>query len=124
MTQTARVLIVDDEPTIRDLLQDILLAAGFAVGCAHNGVAALELLAAWRPDVILLDLMMPVMDGFAFARACRSVATDPRPGIIVMSAAMDTQAAAETLGALGWIQKPFDVDEILELVALSVPTTR
>ena len=118
------MLIVDDEPIIRDLLQDILLEAGFDVGCAHNGLAALEILTTWRPDVILLDLMMPVMDGFAFARACRSLDTDSPPSFIVMSAAMDPQSAAETLGAAGWVQKPFDVHEILDLVAPYVPTNR
>ena len=117
MTQLARALIVDDEPTIRNLLHDILLEAGFDVGCAHNGLAALELLATWRPDVILLDLMMPIMDGFAFARAYRAVDNDSPPSFIVMSAALDTQAAAVTVGASGWIQKPFDVEEVLELVA-------
>ena len=115
------MLIVDDEPTIRDLLQEILLEAGFDVACAHNGVAALEMLDAWWPDVILLDLMMPVMDGFAFARAYRAVDPDSLPSFIVMSAAMDAQAAADTLGASGWIQKPFDIEDILELVAPYVP---
>ena len=68
LAQAGRVLVVD-EPTIRDLVQDVLSQAGFEVGCATNGVTALEPLADWPPDVILLDLMMPVMDGFAFARA-------------------------------------------------------
>lgn len=72
------MLIVDDEPTIRGLLQDVLQDAGFDVGGASNGLATLEVLADWPPDVILLDLMMPVMDGFAFARACRSA--DPGRG--------------------------------------------
>ena len=115
------MLIVDDEPTIRDVLQEILLEAGFDVACAHNGVAALEVLDAWWPDVILLDLMMPVMDGFAFARAYRAIGPDSLPSFILMSAAMDAQAAADTLGASGWIQKPFDIEDILELVAPYVP---
>jgi CheY-like chemotaxis protein len=121
LTQAARGLIVDDEPTIRDLLEDLLVEAGFDVGCASHGLTALEMLADWPPDVILLDLMMPIMDGFAFARACRSAYQGSRPGIIVMSAAMDTEAAAKTLGASGWIQKPFDIEAILELLAQQVP---
>jgi CheY-like chemotaxis protein len=115
-------LIVDDEPTIRDLLQELLLQAGFDVACARNGLVALEVLANWSPNVILLDLMMPVMDGFAFARACRSAHDGSGPGVIVMSAALDTEAAAKTLGARGWIQKPFDVEDVLELLARHLPS--
>jgi two-component system, chemotaxis family, chemotaxis protein CheY len=115
------VLVVEDEPTIRALLEELLLQAGLEVGCASNGLAALELLACWPPDVILLDLMMPIMDGFAFVRACRSADRGSAPGVIVMSAAMDAEAAAKSLGARGWIQKPFDVEEILELVVRHLP---
>ena len=115
------MLIVEDEPTIRDLLQELLLQAGFDVGCASNGLVALEVLAHWSPDLIVLDLMMPVMDGFAFARACRSAHPGSGPGVIVMSAAIDSEAAATTLGARGWIQKPFDVEDMLKLVAEHVP---
>jgi two-component system, chemotaxis family, chemotaxis protein CheY len=121
LTMAARALVVDDEPIIRDLLQDLLLEAGFDVRCASSGLIALNMLAEWPPDVILLDLMMPVMDGFAFARACGPAHRGSRPGIIVMSAAMDTQAAAKKLGVSGWIQKPFDVEEMLGLVAGYLP---
>jgi two-component system, chemotaxis family, chemotaxis protein CheY len=121
LTLAARVLVVDDEPIIRDLLQDLLLEAGFEVACASNGLIALQMLAEWPPDVILLDLMMPVMDGFAFARACGSAHQGSPPGIIVMPAAIDTQVTAKTLGVSGWIRKPFDVEAVLGLVARYVP---
>jgi CheY-like chemotaxis protein len=124
LTQRARVLVVDDEPVIRDLLQDLLVDAGCVVACASNGLVALEILDDWQPDVILLDLMMPVMDGFTFARACRSAHPRSVASILVMSAATDVVAAASGLGVDGWIQKPFDVEQIVELIGRhALPTT-
>jgi two-component system OmpR family response regulator len=118
----AHVLVVDDELTLRDLLHDVLVEAGFRVHCADSGRRALKMLDRFRPDVILVDLMMPDMDGWTFARACRSADRASAPGIIVMSAAADAQIAAGVLDVEGWIQKPFDLEQLVELVSLHAHT--
>src|SRR5262249_59706748 len=65
------VLIVDDDPAIRGLMADALRSEGYAVDLAAHGAEALEAVRARCPATVLLDLMMPVMDGFAFIEACR-----------------------------------------------------
>jgi CheY-like chemotaxis protein len=110
------VLVVDDDPDILDAICIILESEGYDVARARHGEEALEQVAARRPDVILLDLMMPVMDGVAFSHALRL-----RPGgrdvpIVVISADGNPQRAA-SVGARGYLAKPFDIDALIALVA-------
>src|SRR3712207_3143153 len=105
-----RVLVVEDDPTIRGLVAEILREDGYAVDTATNGAIGLEKLRRRPPNMVLLDLMMPVMDGQAMVRAWRN---DPRfrdVPIAVMSAARDGCAVARELGASAYVAKPFDVD--------------
>jgi CheY-like chemotaxis protein len=121
MTPTPLVLVVDDDPDILDAICDILEAEGYRVARARHGVEALEQVETELPAVILLDLMMPVMDGLAFAQTLRS-----RPGkqgipIVVISADGNPQKAA-SVGARGFLAKPFDIDALLAHVsALALP---
>ncbi|WP_242343226.1 response regulator [Anaeromyxobacter terrae] len=110
------VLVVDDDPDILDAICDILEGEGYRVARARHGVEALERVEAEKPAIILLDLMMPVMDGLAFAQALRE-----RPGkagipIVVISADGNPQRAA-SVGAAGYLAKPFDIDALLAQVA-------
>src|SRR3712207_4020930 len=81
-----RILVVDDDPSISYTVSDILREEGYQVEAAPNGREALRKMRELLPDAVLLDLMMPVMDGWAFARACRQEPTYQDVPIVVMSA--------------------------------------
>ena len=110
------VLVVDDDPDILDAICDILDAEGYRVSRARHGQEALEQVESERPDIILLDLMMPVMDGVAFSQALRE-----RPAVsdvpIVVISADGNPARAAAVGAAGYLAKPFDIDALLTQVA-------
>jgi CheY-like chemotaxis protein len=110
------VLVVDDDPDILDAICDILEAEGYRVSRARHGQEALEQVDSERPDVILLDLMMPVMDGVAFSRALRQRPLVSDVPIVVISADGNPQRAA-AVGAAGYLAKPFDIDALLAHVA-------
>jgi CheY-like chemotaxis protein len=110
------VLVVDDDPDILDAICDILEGEGYRVTRARHGAEALERLDAERPSLILLDLMMPVMDGMAFAHALRERRVDPEIPIVVISADGNPQKAA-SIGARGFLAKPFDIEALLAHVA-------
>jgi len=114
------VLVVDDDPDILEAVCDILEGEGYRVARARNGREALERLDEEKPILILLDLMMPVMDGLAFARALRGRERDRSIPIVVISADGDPQKAA-ALGARGFLAKPFDIDALLAEVASLAP---
>jgi len=109
-----RVLVVDDDASIRELLSTVLEDDGYEVVPAANGEDALAVCARWRPDVIVLDLMMPVMDGWTFAKRLRE--RDDIP-IVVLSAANDLERHAKSVGAADVIGKPFDLDQLIPTVA-------
>jgi len=109
-----RVLVVDDDASIRELLSTVLEDDGYEVVPAANGEDALAVCARWRPDVIVLDLMMPVMDGWTFAKRLRE--RDDIP-IVVLSAANDLDRHAKSVGAREVIGKPFDLDQLIPKVA-------
>jgi DNA-binding response OmpR family regulator len=115
---TGRVLVVDDDPDILDALSEILEVEGYEVQRARNGREALQRLEHGPPDLVLLDLMMPVMDGWEFAR---SLDPDARPPIIVLSADRNVSVKAQEIGALGWLAKPFELSELLAVVRRAIP---
>ncbi|HEX9398984.1 MAG TPA: response regulator [Anaeromyxobacter sp.] len=110
------VLVVDDDPDILDAICDILEAEGYRVSRARHGREALDQIDGERPDVILLDLMMPVMDGVAFAQALRLRPAVRDIPIVVISADGNPQRAA-SVGAIGYLAKPFDIEALLAQVA-------
>ena len=111
----AHVLIVDDEPSLRDVMADIMVGEGYRVTTAVDGIRGLERLREDRPDLIVLDLMMPVLDGWAFVEACREMADGDIP-IIGVSACMTADIAARlrNQGVEVCFAKPFDLGELLD----------
>jgi CheY-like chemotaxis protein len=109
------ILIVDDEGSIRDMLRLFLSHNGYTVAEAANGAEALELLrqAPQLPDLILLDLMMPVMSGVEFRELQREDAALARIPVVVISAAENLQDKAPQLQADAYLAKPIDFSELL-----------
>ncbi len=117
MGPQARVLVVDDEPAIRALVAKIVERAGLEVEVARDGAEAIDKLEARPYEVIVLDLMMPNVDGFGLIDYIRERRA-PRPAIIVVSAG-EPAALRQLDGALvhSVIRKPFDIDVLGDLVA-------
>jgi two-component system, chemotaxis family, chemotaxis protein CheY len=113
------VLVVDDDPDILDAICDILEGEGYRVARARNGVEALHQVDAEPPSIILLDLMMPVLDGLGFAQALRQRPGDEHIPIVVISADGNSRKAA-CVGATGFLAKPFDIEALLAQVAAVV----
>jgi CheY-like chemotaxis protein len=111
------VLVVEDDPAIRALLVAALQRAGLGVDGAHDGVAALEHLAGNEYAVLLVDLMMPRMNGFAFIDSLATLPLRVKPVVFVMTA-FDDAAFRQLDSALvhGCFRKPFDVEQVVELV--------
>ncbi len=108
------VLVVDDDTSILDTVSAILSGEGYAVMSAASGQEALDVMSREQPVVILLDMRMPVMDGWAVARALRAQgSTVP---IVVMTAAESARRWADEVGAEGYLAKPFALDELLSTV--------
>lgn len=123
LSARALVLVVDDDPDILEPICEILEAERYRVARARNGVEALEQVAREAPDVILLDLMMPVMDGSSFARALRTSRFSrgvPIPIVVISADGRPEDAVA--LGARAFLAKPFAIDALLrELAAARRP---
>jgi CheY-like chemotaxis protein len=108
-----RILVVEDDQAVRESLADVLSEEGYEVTCAANGREALDRLHAAAPALILLDLVMPVMDGWTFRAAQRR---DPRASaipVVVLSASRGDDAPAAALGAEAFLPKPVDVGRLL-----------
>ncbi|AUX22379.1 chemotaxis protein CheY [Sorangium cellulosum] len=112
-----QILIVDDDQEIREMLEITLAEEGYDVISAGDGEAALALLKRNRPHLILLDMRMPVMDGWGFARAYASC-PGPRAPILVMTAAVDAGTWAREVGACASVAKPFDLNRLLDSIAV------
>jgi CheY-like chemotaxis protein len=118
----AKILVVDDEPLLRTILKDALEEAGYAVVLAENGRAAIDRARTDRPDCIVMDIIMPELDGFD---ACTAMKADPALGAIpvfLTSATKDLRVVdrAEQVGAAGILPKPVPVEELLQTVALAL----
>ena len=114
--RAARILVVEDDDGIRDLVDLVLSSAGYEVLTASDGAAALQLVGTVHPDLVLLDMRMPVMDGWEFARQYRA-GPEPHAPIVVLTAARDAAARAAEIHANGYLGKPFEVSELLTLVS-------
>ncbi len=110
-----KVLVVDDDDAIGEFVGWVLADEGHEVAIAGNGAVALQMLDGLAPDVILLDMRMPVMDGWQFADAYRKRDRPPAP-IVVVTAARDVAERAKEIDAEAYIGKPFDIDELLATV--------
>jgi len=110
----ARVLVVDDDPSILDTVTSILSSEGFAVIAASGGEQAISLLMTWHPTLVLLDMRMPIMDGWAVAEKMRE--SGSRVPIVVMTAAESAKKWADEIGAAGHLAKPFVLDDLITVV--------
>jgi CheY-like chemotaxis protein len=111
---TGPVLVVDDDPTIRDFLAEALRDQGYAVETAANGAEAVEAVARSRPSLVLLDVRMPVLDGWGFAEVMRERGL--RLPIVVMTAAHNAQYWCDEIGAVCALPKPFHLDDLFGAV--------
>jgi CheY-like chemotaxis protein len=116
------ILVVDDDPITLDVVTEMLEALDYAVETARDGAEALEKVRQHRPDVVLLDLKMPVMDGQQFLHACRAEIGCGDLPIIIMSGSSDNAAAIARRFRAQCVAKPFDVVPLLATVQESVGT--
>ena len=114
------ILVVDDAMFVRGMLRDILVPAGYHVHEAVNGRDAVSKFAELRPDLVTMDISMPVMDGFEAIREI--VRRDPAARTLVITAQADAAAqhAAREAGAVGFLAKPFQPTRLLESVSLAL----
>jgi DNA-binding response OmpR family regulator len=113
----AQILVIDDDPTIRQLLTDVLEMEGHEVRTAPDGLVGVRILEVLRPDCVVLDVMMPGLDGYGVLRTIRAQEGDPVPVIMLTAAAEpDTALRAWGDGVDYFLAKPFKADAVLDLV--------
>jgi CheY-like chemotaxis protein len=113
------ILIVDDEFGIVDILSELLQDEGYRVLTAANGEQGLEKIAEVRPNLVILDVMMPILDGLEMLRRLRSDAASRDLEVIVMSAAPPPRGQEKLLNNVsGFLRKPFDLQDLLKMVRL------
>ncbi len=108
-----RILVVDDDPMIRMTLQLLLEDEGYEVVLAVDGQDGLNRVEEQRPDLIILDMMMPQMDGYTFAEQLREREREADVPVLVLTADGRAQQKAAQVGAAGGIEKPFDAGRLL-----------
>ena len=113
---TRRVLIVEDEPYVRDVIAEYLEDAGYVVDEAMTGVQALECMRSVMPDLVLLDLQLPVMNGPEFVAAVRQEPGLASAAVVVLSGKSDLMHEVANLGARASLAKPVDLDILLAVV--------
>ena len=119
-TACLKILVVEDDPDLAALEAELLEEHGHHVEVAYNGREALAAVERAAPDLILLDMKMPVMSGREFVDEYRRAQPSPAP-IVVVTAADDAQVRAAEVGASGWIAKPFDPDALVANVMRLLP---
>jgi DNA-binding response OmpR family regulator len=112
-----KVLIADDEPPILQLLETNLGFEGYETRTACNGREALDLIKDFQPDVVLLDVMMPVMDGWDVLRYVTEAKLDVRVILVTAKVHEDDRLMGWELGCDDYITKPFELDELLGRIA-------
>ena len=110
-----RILVIEDDPDLRALYELDLRDAGHEVSAASNGAEGLARAAALPPDVVIVDLVMPVMDGYEFLQRLRRMPEHARTPVLVLSA-VATGSYSRHLGASAFIPKPFDAEDLVSAV--------
>jgi len=120
---TVRILVVDDEPDIRDILEKALSMSGHIVTTAEDGVTAIAQCQSFKPDVVLLDVMMPNGSGLETLQRIHEI--DPSAKVIMVSGMHDLQVAKEAmrLGAVDYLTKPFDLRELDSFIRSQMSAT-
>lgn len=124
MSRSPRVLVVEDDPSVRGLLHTLLTAEGYLVSAAPDGISGLVAASSHRPDLIVLDLVMPDLGG---ARVLQELGADARlagvPVLVVTGRVEAVPALRARLGEQRVLAKPFEVAELLDRVACLVADT-
>ncbi len=110
-----KILVVDDDDDLAEVLGQVLRDGGYSVATVRHGAAALELVKHIAPQLILLDLSMPIMDGWSFVSQYRRIA-DHDARIILLTANPGAPEIARTLGADAYVTKPFEMQHLLATV--------
>jgi len=111
-----RVLVIEDDEHLREVMEVLLSIEGCEARSAQDGGEALAIVRTWHPDLILLDLYMPGMDGRAFLTTYRQM-DEPQAPVILLTGRPQTEEELRELGVDGQISKPFNVPDLLDLVA-------
>ena len=119
----ARILVIDDELALLESMMDILELSGYETITADSGRAGIDRIKTGRPQLVLCDLMMPGMDGFAVLSAAQADVNTAHIPVIVVSAKSDPETVQRGLdsGAVGFLSKPFNLNELLSLVERHLP---
>jgi CheY-like chemotaxis protein len=112
-----RVMVVEDDVSIRDVLAELLTNEGYTTQTAANGLQALARMRTARPDAIVLDLMMPVMNGLQLVHAMRDESRLASIPLLVVTASLNAARDCERLNIQHWLMKPFEVDSVLSTIA-------
>ncbi len=113
----ARILVVDDDPAIRQLLTDGLEMEGSEVGVAVDGLAAVREIRASAPDFVVLDVMMPGLDGFGVLSTIRDLPGEPVPVLMLTAAAEQDASSRAWIGGVDYyLAKPFTADAVLDVI--------
>lgn len=118
-----RILVVEDDDAIRTLLVDVLTDEQYTVRAASDGLAALAILEAWSPRLIILDQLMPRMDGATFRAEQRTRPAIAAIPVLLLSAARDLPAQATVLDVTATMPKPFNLEELLVVTARLIERT-
>ena len=126
MTDTSSILVIDDEADSLLVLASILTAEGYQVRTADSGSLALKSVAAWLPELILLDVRMPGLDGFDVCERLKAADTSRRVPVIFITAAgeVDERVKGLAAGAVDYISKPFHREELLARVRTHLELAR
>jgi two-component system, response regulator, stage 0 sporulation protein F len=119
---SGKILIVDDQFGIRVLLQEVLDREGYEIFQAANGPAALAIVKEHSPDLILLDMKIPGMDGLEILRNIRKMGADTKVIMMTAYGELDLIQEAMEMGALAHFTKPFDIDELRQAVSEQLNT--
>lgn len=122
-TRPRRVLAIDDDDGLLDMLNLLLRQTDFDLRTARGGEAGLELATSWEPDLILLDLGMPDLDGATFLERYRRSTTSPAP-VVLLTGALDGMSRASELGVTMFLSKPFDLGTLVDIVEVYASSTR
>ncbi|CAA9563467.1 MAG: hypothetical protein AVDCRST_MAG33-1868 [uncultured Thermomicrobiales bacterium] len=110
----SQILVVDDEPAIREFVQSFLEDEGYSVSTGRDGAEALRRIEAQRPDLVLMDMMMPGLDGREVVRRLHEHPVHSAIPVILMSAASQWDRAVD--GPIQFLRKPFDLDRLQEMI--------
>ena len=122
----ARILIAEDNAEIRTLVSSILVEEGHKVGVAQNGQQALDMMMDDAPDVLVLDIMMPQMDGYSVLKELKSSGIKEQMKILILTAKTSESdwVRGYKLGADSYLTKPFDTDELINAIEDLLSSTK